>query len=69
MLDEFLSSSEYMFVDSWLDNALSSEHLSASHINVSDFIIFNYCHGMQKQNVYVLIVLMLPKSVDGHGQR
>ena len=54
--DESLSPSENIFVDSRSDNALSSEHVSEAYINVSGFVIFNYYHGKQKQNVNVLTV-------------
>jgi hypothetical protein len=49
MLDEYLSPSEDMFVYSRSGNALSSDHVREAYINVSDFIIYNYCDVKQKQ--------------------
>jgi hypothetical protein len=69
-LDESMSSSEDLSVDSRSDGGDSSEHVSEADNNVSDFIILNYFHGKQKHNVNVLtLLLLLPKSVDGHRQR
>jgi hypothetical protein len=43
-LDESMSPSEELSIDSKSNGGDSSEHVSEADYNVSDFIVLNYCH-------------------------